>query len=117
MWNPPLGVIARRSLSVLVATVVRKWTGVVARCVELRPADDAEAGDARDVGQQAGRLVDIDAELALVSSDCHTEGVSPNAVRSSGSCQMLAGSPFDILPKSSGCSKMHLTMKPQRLAC
>ena len=54
--EPPLGVLARLTLFVLVATVVRKWATVVACCVELGPTDDAKASDARNVGQQACRL-------------------------------------------------------------
>ena len=40
----------------------------------------------------------------------------PNADLVSDSCQTDAGSPECILPKSSGCSRMHLTRYPLRLA-
>ena len=41
---------------------------------------------------------------------------SPNALRSSFSCQMLAGTPECTRPKSSGCSSKHRTMRPLSLA-
>ena len=52
--------------SVLVAAIVRKRTTIVAGRVELRPADDPEASDSRNIRQQTGRLLDIDAVLTLV---------------------------------------------------
>ena len=61
-----LGVLARHALLVLVAAIVRKRTTIVAGCVELQPADDPKTSDSRNVRQQTGRLLDIDAVLTLV---------------------------------------------------
>ena len=55
----------------VVVTVVRQGARVVACRVELGPSLNSEALDPRDVGEETGRLLDVDAELALVA--CHCE--------------------------------------------
>ena len=44
-----LGVLARHALFVLAAAIMRKRTTIIAGGVKLRPADDPEASNSRDV--------------------------------------------------------------------
>ena len=104
-------------LLVIVSTNTRQRTPVVPSGVKLGPTHVAEVLEREDVRHEPGGLLAVEAwELALVPSDSNKRS-APKADLNSGSCQMLAGSPLSMRPKSSGCSRNALTTNPFFLAC